>query len=229
MRNTETKYTGRVDASIQGTGKTIFGAAVIRAGASRSVTAAGLPNEDDIIGFAIEPANGVVLDDDFFYKQYDPMRIARDGEVTALIITKGATDIVDGDFLEVADLGDSTPGAHGLLEEAGATDGTINVTTAVAKAREDITLGAASMAQPASNVAIGDLTATMAAAFNTALLLEEGSIIYLRDINGKGQVNRVKELTDTVITFEFASTVALAANTDYIHLVKQCRVKILNN
>lgn len=226
LKDSTSPYTGRIDSKTAGVGKIAFGAALIRSAAG-VVTAAEAANEDAVIGFAVQPANNVVLDDDFFYKQYDQVRVARSGEVNALLITTANTSIVDGDFLEVANLGDGTPGAHGLLEEAGNSAGDIRVVTAVAQAQEDVTMGSASYKQPASNVEVGATSATMSASDLAALNLEEGDLIYLRDVDGNGQLNRVKSLTSTVITFQLVSTVALAANTDYIHKVFQARVKIL--
>jgi hypothetical protein len=212
-----------------------FGAAMIRksAGVAEPCEAA---NQDSIIGFAVEPADNVVLDEDGFYQAVnnssipDLMRMITSGEVRALVVTSAATSIVEGDFLETADLGDHSYHT-GVLEEAGAGGnvGETNVLTAVAKAMEDCTMAAASYQTPdAVSVSVGDKTITFAVATLALLDLHEGDYIILEDLDGAVQLNRVKSLTSTVITLQLASTVALTATTDYVRKVFQVRCKILN-
>ncbi len=227
QRDVNTPYTGAIDGDYAAGGKIAFGAYCIKdsAGVAKAAEAA---DTEDGIGFAVQPANGVVLDVDGFYSLYNAMRLARNGIINALVATLGDTDINDGDYLEVGAWGDAAPGNHGVLAEAGAGPDGQKTLTAVAKALEDVDMGDESYKVPAQNVAVGDKTITFAAADLTALNLSEGDLILLRDINANCQLNRVKSLTSTVVTLQFAATVALTvADSDLVNKVFQCRALIL--
>ncbi len=233
LRDNTTPYTGRIDSYLAGA-LVAFGAALIRSAAGVA-KGAQTADTDAVIGFAVQPADGVVLDNDGFYSnsgrltsQPDAMRVARDGEIVALVIATADVDIEDGDYLEVASVGGASPGYHGVLQEAGSSAGTVRTTHSVAKARQDVDMGSASYATPASGVSVGDSTITMSAGAITTMGLAEGDFIMLRDVNGNVQLNRVKSLTSTVITLEIPSTVALVvADTDLVNKVFQCRAEIL--
>lgn len=231
MRDNTTRYTGRIDSYLAGA-LVAFGAALIRTAAGVA-KGANTADEDAIIGFAVQPDDNVALDYDGFYSnsgkltsQPDSMRVAREGEIVALVIATSDVNIVDGDYLEVASVGGSNPGYHGVLQEAGSSAGGTKTTHACAKARQDITMGDESYAVPASNVAIGDSTITMSSGAISTMGLSEGDYIMLRDINGSCQVNKVKSLSSTVITLQFPSTVALTvSDSDLVNKLFQCRAE----
>ena len=230
LKDTTTPYTGMIEPFAAG-GNVGFGVAVIRS-AAKTVKGSLADNADNIIGFSVQPAEGVVLDEDGFYQAVnnasvpDAVRVARDGIINALVSTKADTDIIDGDYLECAPFG--TPACYiGVLNEAGSDAGETRLTTCKAQALEDVTMGAATYKTPSVNVVIGDKTVTFTAE-NLALLdLEEGDYIVLEDVNGDAQLNRVKSLTSTVVTLQFASTVAVAAATDLVYKVHQVKCLIL--
>lgn len=209
-----------------------FGVALIRS-AAKTCKGTMADNEDAVIGFSVQPQDGVVLDQDGFYQPSnnagnpDVVRVARKGsKINVLVIAKANTSIVDGDYLEAAPLGDAS--CHiGVLNEAGSNAGEDNVLTALAKAQEDCTITSSSYKQPSSNVAVGDKTITFSSADLALLDLEEGDYIVLEDVNGDAQLNRVKSKTSTVVTLQLASTVALAANTDYVYKVFQIKALTL--
>lgn len=226
LRKVTTPKTGPL-SSIPAAGKIAFGAAIINNGTDQAVYASAA-DTDEILGFAVQPANNVVLRSDGFYQQYDDVPYANSGEINALVIALGATNIIKGDFLEVAALGGAGgSGAWGALAEAGNQAGDTKTITSVAQAAESVTL-AASMATPAAGVAIGDAQITMAAGAIATMGLVEGDYVMLRDADGDTQLNRVKSLTATVITLQEPSTVALTvADNDLVHRVAQIKVKIL--
>lgn len=226
LRKVTTPKTGPL-SSIPAAGRIAFGAAIINNGTDQAVYASAA-DTDEILGFAVQPANNVVLRSDGFYQQYDDVPYANSGEINALVIALGATNIIKGDFLEVAALGGAGgSGAWGVLAEAGNQAGDTKTITSVAQAAESVTL-AASMATPAAGVAIGDAQITMAAGAIATMGLVEGDYVMLRDADGDTQLNRVKSLTATVITLQEPSTVALTvADNDLVHRVAQIKVKIL--
>lgn len=210
-----------------------FGAALIRS-AARTVKGTKDDNSSGVIGFSVQPANNVVLDEDGFYQASntagvaDVVRVARGGaKINALVIAKANTSIQDGDFLECAPLGNASS-YIGVLNEAGGNAGETNLTTARAQALEDCTITNASYKTPASDVAIGDSTITFSSA-NLALLdLKEGDYIILEDVNGAASWNRVKSKTATVVTLQFPALSALVANdNDFVYKVFQVKARVL--
>jgi hypothetical protein len=226
LRKVTTPKTGPL-SSIPAAGRIAFGAAIINNGTDLAVYASAA-DTDEILGFAVQPANNVVLRSDGFYQQYDDVPYANTGEVNALVIALGATNIIKGDFLEVAALGGAGgSGAWGVLAEAGNLAGATRTLTSVAQAMEAATLNT-SNATPTAGVAIGDTTITMAAGAIATMGLVEGDYVILRDLDGDTQLNRVKSLTATVITLQIPSTVALTvADSDVVQRVAQIRVRIL--
>jgi hypothetical protein len=211
-----------------------FGSPLIRS-AARTVKGAMADNADNIIGFSVQPHNGVVLDKDGFYQATnnasvpDIVRVVRAGaKINALVIPNANNiSIVDGDYLECAVLGDGSC-YTGVLEEAGATAGETRTTTTKAQALEDCTMSSTAYKIPAGDVAVGATTITFSAANLAYLDLKEGDYIILEDLNGDAQLNRVKSLTSTVVTLELASTVALTAgNSDLVHKVFQVKALVL--
>jgi hypothetical protein len=212
-----------------------FGAALLR-------TAAKVfkPTKDDndftVAGFSVQPANGVCLDYDGFYVATnkagvpDGGRMVRKGAViNALVIAESSanTSIEDGDFLECAALGDA--GSYiGVLQEAGSNAGEDRTLNSVAQALEDCTITNASYKIPASDVAIGDGTITMAAGAIALMGLKVGEYILLSDINGGTSWNRVKSLTATVITLQFPAATALVHNdSDLVYRVFQVKALVI--
>lgn len=210
-----------------------FGVALIRS-AARTVKGTKDDNSGGVIGFSVQPVNGVTLDYDGFYVASnksavpDVVRVARGGaKINALVIAKANTSIQDGDFLECAPLGNASC-YLGVLNEAGSNAGETNLTTAVAQALEECTITSASYKIPAQDVAIGATTITFSSANLTLLNLKEGDYIVLEDLNGSAMLNRVKSLTSTVITLELPSTVALVANdSDLVYKVFQVKARVL--
>lgn len=209
-----------------------FGVALLRS-AARTCKGSMADNADAIIGFSVQPQNGVVLDKDGFYQSSnnagvpDVVRVARKGAViNALVIAKANTSIVDGDYLEAAPLGDASCYV-GVLNEAGTNAGETRTSTSLAQALEDCSITNTSYKQPTGNVAVGASTITLSSGDMTLLDLKEGDYIVLEDVNGDAQLNRVKSKTSTVITLELPSTVALAANTDYVYKVFQVKVVVI--
>lgn len=174
-------------------------------------TVAAAQAENSILGIADNRPEGLTKGKyDGFFEQYESVPIV-DGVGYALVMPNGSDVNVDiGDFLEVAVLGDGTPGYHGLLEEAGSTTGTTFTVATVAKALQSVTMGSKSYKIPASDVAIGDTTVTMTSGEIATMGIAVGDYICLEDLNGNCQTNRVAGLTSTVITLEIPSTVALA-------------------
>ncbi len=210
-----------------------FGAALLRT-AARVFKGTKDDNDMTVAGFAVQPANGVVLDYDFFYVasnkagKPDVGRMARKGAlINALVIAKANTSIVDGDYLEAAPLGGATS-YIGVLQEAGSNAGEDRTLNSLAQALEDCTITSSSYKTPASDVAVGDSTITFSSA-NLALLdLSEGDLIILEDVNGAASWNRVKSLTSTVVTLEFPATSALVANdSDLVYKVFQIKAVTL--
>ena len=225
---------GPAGLSMAAAGDTIgFGVALIRS-AARTVKGTKDDNSGGVLGFSVQPANGVALDKDGFYVASnnasvpDVVRVARGGaKINALVIAKANTSIQDGDYLEAAPLG-SAACYIGVLNEAGSNAGEARLTTALAQALEDCTITNTSYKIPAQDVAIGATTITFSSA-NLALLdLKEGDYIVLEDTNGNAMLNRVKSLTSTVITLQLASTVALVANdSDLVYKVFQVKARVL--
>jgi|GEM_PF-1729499 hypothetical protein len=210
-----------------------FGVALIRT-ASKTCKGSMADNAANLIGFSVQPQNGVTLDKDGFYQlvnnsdKPDIVRVARRGSVIrALCITKADTSIVDGDFMEAAPLGDASC-YIGVLNEAGGDAGETKIAGACFQAWEDCVMLDESYQSPdAVNVAVGDSTITFVAATMAKMALSVGDYIVLEDLNGDAQLNRVKALTATVITLELPSTVALTATTDYVRKCYQILGQII--
>lgn len=209
-----------------------FGVALIRT-ANRVCKGAKDDNDESLIGFSVQPADNVALDKDGFYQASnngavpDIVRVVRKGtRINALVIAKSNTDIVDGDFLEVAPLGDASC-YIGVLNEAGSNAGDVRTITSVFQAEEDVTIGSSTYKTPVS-VAVGDGTITLSSANLALLNLQVGGYIVLEDVNGKAQLNSVKALSATVISLMFPSTVALTSgNSDLVYKVFQVKGIIL--
>jgi len=207
----------------------IGGALAFSSATPGSETVKGAEAETSILGFAgnreFVPKGAY----DGFLGQYEPVDII-DGYANALVIPNGADyDIDVGDFLEVAVLGDGTPGPHGLLEEAGTQQGTIFTVATVAKALESVDMGARSYKVPASAVSVGDSTITMSGTDIATMGIAVGDYILLEDTGASlgCQVNRVADLTATVITLELPATVALGTDHDLVQRIYNCLVKVV--
>jgi hypothetical protein len=206
-----------------------FGVALKRS-AANTVLAATADNSDPgvIVGFSLEPANGVTLDKDGIYQasnssgEPDIVRVARSGIMNLLVCSKGAYNILEGDYLEMAILGAAGSGV-GVLEEAGSSGnvGETKTSTSLAKALEDCTI--ASLYQhPSSGVSIGDTTVSFTSGNLTSLDVDVGDAIILVDADGGAQLNYVTKKTATVITLLIPATVAVVTG-DYVYKVKQCK------
>ena len=194
-----------------------------------SETVAAAQAQTSILGIAGNRPEGLTKGKyDGFFEQYEQVPIIDDVGYALVMPNSGDTNIDIGDFLEVAVCGDGTPGAHGVLEEAGGTDGTIFTIATVAKALQSVTMGSKSYKTPASSVAIGDTSATMVAGEITTMGIAVGDYILIEDDNGNAQTNRVASLTSTVIGFEIPATnVCETGGTDTITRLYQCLVKLV--
>jgi hypothetical protein len=158
---------------------------------------------------------------DGFWEAYEDVPVVYDMGY-ALCIPNGAAINIDvGDALEVAVLGDGTPGNHGLLEEAGSAAGTVFTVATVAKALESVTMGSKSYKIPASAVTAGDSTITMTAGEIATMGITVGDYICLEDTAASlgAQLNKVASLTSTVIGLEIPAAFALGTDHD---LVTRC-------
>ena len=231
LKDATTQFTGPIEPKVAG-GMIGFGVA-LKYSAANVVLAATADNtvQGVIVGFSVQPANGVTLDKDAFYQSSnnsglpDVVRVARSGIINALVCSKGAYNILEGDYLEMGILGGAGSGV-GVLEEAGSSGnvGETKVLTALAKALENCTT-ASLYKHPASGVAIGDSTITFSAGDLLAFDLAEGDYIILADADAGCQLNRVKSKTLTVVTLELPATVAVVTG-DYVYKAKQCKVEI---
>lgn len=199
----------------------VGGVVALSATTAGAETVAAAQAETSILGIADNRPEGLTKGKyDGFFEQYEQVPIV-DGVGYALVMPNGSDVNVDiGDFLEVAVLGDGTPGNHGLLEEAGSTTGTTFTVATVAKALQSVAMGSKSYKIPASDVAVGDTTVTMAAGEIATMGIAVGDYICLEDITGNCQTNRVAGLTSTIITLEIPSTVVLENSAN--DLVTRC-------
>lgn len=166
---------------------------------------------------------------DGFYETYENVPIVYDIGY-ALVMPNGSDTNIDiGDALEVAVLGDGTPGNHGLLEEAGSSAGTTFTTSTVAKALESVTMGSKSYKIPASAVTAGDTTITMTAGEIATMGIGVGDYICLEDTGASlgAQLNRVAALTSTVITLEIPAAFALGTDHDLVTRCYPCLVRMV--
>jgi hypothetical protein len=162
-----------------------------------------------------------------FFEQYEMVPIVSNVGYALVTANRATVNIDIGDFLEVAIMGDGTPGNHGILEEAGSNAGTVFTDDVVATALQSVTMGAKSHKTPASSVAIGDSSATMVAGEIATMGISIGDYISIEDDNGNMQVNRVAGLTSTVITFEIPATnVCETGGNDTINRLYPCLVRL---
>ena len=207
-----------------------YGAAVVRGSAAGTVVADKTANNHDVLGIA--NMSEVGRDVSGFYGTNDPVPVivSKNGRINIWIIANVRDDDIHaGEFLEIADLGSSPDGTHGVWEEAANTAGGTYQVNARAQAMEDVTMGSDSYQHPAA-VSVGDETITFAlAATLTSLDVSSGSYILLEDVDGDLQVNQVKSINTagTKIRLEKPSTVALEASPDYVHRMFQCEAILL--
>jgi hypothetical protein len=205
-------------------GRTAFGAYVARVA---SGTAMGAPLEDTEDGLGFACGDNLEHTYDGFYETYEPMPIITSGIVNGLVTAIDAYSLVAGDYLEVADFSSGTNALPvGVLAEAGTHAGEAKTTTSVAQILEDLTLAAAVYAHPASQVEIGVSTITMAANAYATMGLNIGDFIVLADADGNAHLNRVTNLTSTVISLLQPSLVVVATG-DYVYAVRQAKMRIL--
>ena len=163
---------------------------------------------------------------DGFWGYKDPVPVWRD-EAIGLVTPNNTSDanIDFGDYLEPADLGSGAgAGAHGILEEAGSQAGKTYTDASLAMALESVTMKGAK--HPASTVAIGDETITTTSGETATMGLTKGDLILLEDDNGNVQVNAIYDLTATLITLLFPSTVALGdVSNDKYSKIYQCLMR----
>lgn len=215
--------------------KVLFGSVIVKSAAgANTVKMAGLAAETNILGVAdFSPIQKRV---DGFYSPeegtglVERVPILPGGSKCRVWVTPNGTDtnIDNGDYLEVADLGSSPTGTHGMLEEAGSNAGETKTAISVAQALENCALGSNVYKVPARNVGIGDITITMTSGDITKMGLRGGDPVILEDLNGNVQTNRVRDLSDTVITLQFPSTVALTVTDgDLVTAPKQVLARLL--
>ena len=209
-----------------------FGAAVAWAAAgtvqaTRDVVAAGFPA---LLGIA--DIDLVEKDEDGFYSQYDVVPIITAGRCRVWVTSNedDKEDIVAGDYLEIADLGGTNAKPVGVFQQMGADGGActgqIREALSVARALEDVTL---TNIEPCGvAVTAGATTVTIDSADMILLALAAGDYILLEDHDGNCMMNRVKSVTDTVITLQIASTVAMDDTThDDVHKLHQVEVMLI--
>ena len=165
---------------------------------------------------------------DGFYSQYDPVPLIDAGKARVWVTPNHTTaaDIVAGDYLDIADLGNANTLPVGVFEESGTKAGGTKLITSLARALEDADLLDAEVV--AADVAVGATTVTMTAG---GLIddLAAGDYILLEDHSAEVEINKVKSVDSTTqITLEIASTVSLEnAQSDLIHKLTQCEVRLL--
>jgi len=201
-----------------------FGAAVVRSAAG-TIKIADTADANPI-GFALEDESEHLYDG--FYEAYEPVPVALEGTVNALVAFITDADMVEGDFLEVGDFSSGGTDGAGVLAEAGAAAGETKTTTTTGQALEAGDFGAAFYQIPASNVAVGATTITMSAGVVASMGLSIGDFILMADIDGGLQPNRIVDLTATVITLEIPALVALTtANNDLVYRIWQKEIQII--
>jgi hypothetical protein len=202
-----------------------YGAAVVRAAAG--TCKAAITPDVAILGIAMDDDREHLYDG--FYEIYEPVPVVNSGDVRTLCCFISNADMVAGDYLEVGDFSShGTTQNWGVLAEAGSAAGETPVVTAVAQALEDGDFGSAYYQVPASDVAVGDTTITMAAGAIASMGLVVGEYILMADINGAVHVNRITGLTSTVISLEIPSVGALVnGDNDLVYRLWQKKVKLI--
>jgi hypothetical protein len=206
-----------------------FGAAVVPSAKTAGAdTIKPCTAEQGILGFAGRRAYLPRGGYDGFWATYEMVDVVAEYAM-ALVTPNGANVNIDnGDFLEVAILGDGSTSAHGILEEAGSAAGTTKTTISVARALATVAMGSDSYKVPASDVASGDTTVTMAAGAIAAMGITVGDYILLEDLNAELQVNKVASLTATVIGLVMPSTVSLVnSDSDLVTRLYQVPVEMV--
>lgn len=223
---------GRKDVYVSGPTKTFyagaripFGSAVIRQGSLGRIQAAILGDTNQILGIACSDEEEHLYDG--FYEIGEPVKVALKGAVVrANVITVADTDIIAGDYLDVAvhTSGTAATGT-GLLAESGSDAGTVRViTTTCAQALEDVTLKDETYKAPSSTPTAGSKTIAMTSGDPTLMGLQVGDFILTADANGTdGEVNAVTAITDTALTTQLPITTAAC---DVVYAVRQIEVII---
>ncbi len=145
----------------------------------------------------------------------------------------GANVNVDpGDYFQVADLGSSPTGTHGMLELVPVSGqipaGKTKTATSIAQALESILMGSNTYKVPAADVNIGDATVTMTSGDVSKMGLRGGDPIIMENLNGDVRINRVRKIASNVITLQFPSEVDLVAtDSDLITAPKQVLGRLL--
>lgn len=206
-----------------------FGAAVAFSSATAgSETVAAAQAETSILGLAGVREYLPKGKYDGFYEQYEGIPIVDD--VGYALVTPHASDtnIDVGDFLEVCLFGDGTPGYHGVLEEAGSNAGTTFTIATVAKALQSVTMGSKSYKIVAADAAAGVSSLTMTSGELATMGVTVGDYVYLEDLNGAGEVNKVTSVSATVLGLAIPTTLALDnSDGDLVHRLYPCLVKLI--
>lgn len=224
---------GRKDVYVSGPTKTFyagaripFGSAVIRQGTLGRIQAAILEDTNQVIGVACSDEAEHTYDG--FYEIGEPVRVALKGAVVrANVVTIAATDLIAGDFLDVVDHTSGTAATGtGLLAESGSNAGTVRVvTTTIAQALEDVTLGSDTYKAPSSTPTAGTKTIAMTGGDPTLMGLQVGDFILTADANGTdGEVNAVTAITDTQLTTLLPITTAAC---DLVYAIRQIEVILI--
>ncbi|OPY54650.1 MAG: hypothetical protein A4E48_00229 [Methanosaeta sp. PtaU1.Bin060] len=226
-RDVRTARTGAVKTYIAG-GRIPFGAAVIRAGAGK-VKAAILEDTDLVIGFALEDEETHLYSG--FYESGEPVPVALTGTVNGLMIAIDDYDLLEGDYLEVADITSGTNTSElGLLAEAGNHAGETKTLHTVAQLLEDLALKDETYKAPASTPTAGTNTIAMTSGDPTIMGLHVGDYILIRDSDGNaaGQVNRITAISDNGSTASLTVLIPISvAAADYVHAIRQAEVLIV--
>jgi hypothetical protein len=220
---------GRKNVYISGPTKTYFagaripfGAAVIRQGTVGRI----LEDTDEVIGFACSDEAEHTYDG--FYEVGEPVKVALKGaRVYANIVTIANTDLVAGDYLDIADHTSNTAATGtGCLAESGSNAGETRViTTSVAQILEDVTLGSGTYKAPNGTPTAGTKSITMTSGDPTLMGIQVGDFILTADANGTdGEVNAITAITDTTITTLLPITTVAC---DLVYAIRQAEVVVI--
>lgn len=204
-----------------------FGAAVITAAAG--TVKSSITPVHNVVGIAMNDEVEHTIDG--FYAQYDQVPFVTSGPARAWVTAAHATaeDIVIGDFLECVTGNASTfTRPMGILQAMDAETGTktadVRQLATVAQALDDATLFDG---EPLSaELTAGSKTATLSAGNITNLDLSIGDYLYIEDLNGSAEINRVTGTTATTISLLIASVATYAIN-DVVHKLVQVEVELL--
>jgi hypothetical protein len=224
----------RVIGSYPAEVRTPFGAAVYAStvtGGAEQVAPAAIPAVGSIMGFADKREFTPKGSYDGFYEIGEMVPIVKDYACALITQNGGAVNIDNGDWLEVAALGDSSADCyHGVLEEAGSAAGTQFTTDSVAQAIQSVTM-TTSYFVPHTAVVAGETHIHMGTGDITSMSLTAGDYILLEDTASTlgTQVNKVASIDSTglIINLVVPAAFALATDHDLVSRLYHCNVRMI--